>query len=108
MNMLFFGDRKGVLAPNWRDELIISVAGDADLDSSAGAGANPSLTFIAIFGDLTLKVPPGSKIELLGGALLGDRKVEVSPGDGPEIRVNAYCLLGDIKVYDGSTGRAPQ
>jgi hypothetical protein len=100
MNVLLFGDRKGTLPPNWHDETIVSLAGDADLDGSAGTGENPSFTFVGLFGDLKLKVPSGSRIHVVGGTLLGDRKIDVAPGEGPDIRLNAYCLFCDVTVFD--------
>lgn len=99
MNVLLFGDRKATLPSNWSKETIVSLAGDAELDSSAGVAANATLTFIALFGDLTMRVPAGSRVSLGGLALMGDRKVEVAPGDGPDIRVNAYCLFADVKIH---------
>jgi hypothetical protein len=100
MNVLLFGDRKEKLPPNWHDETIVSLAGDADLDGSAGTGANPSVTFVGLFGDLRLKVSSGSRIHVVGGTLFGDRRLEVAPGEGPDIHLNAYCLFCDVTVYD--------
>jgi 2-methylaconitate cis-trans-isomerase PrpF len=76
----------------------MSLAGDADVDGSAGAAANATLTFVALFGDLTLRVPPGSRVSVGGVGLFGDRNVRVIPGDGPEIQVNAYRLFSDVKI----------
>ena len=36
-----------------------------------------------------------------GLSAFGDRKIEVSPGDGPEIRIDGFSLLGDVEVTDG-------
>lgn len=100
MNLLLFGDRKERLPSNWHDETIVSLAGDADLDGSAGTGANPSITFVGLFGDLKLKVPSGSRIHVVGGTLFGDLRLEMSPGEGPDIHLNTYCLFCDVTVYD--------
>jgi hypothetical protein len=32
--------------------------------------------------------------------VFGDRTIEVSPADGPEIRVDGYSLFGDVRVSD--------
>jgi hypothetical protein len=39
--------------------------------------------------------------------VFGDRKIEVTPGDGPEIRIDGYSLSGDVKVSD-SPHREPE
>jgi hypothetical protein len=98
VNVMLFGDRKATLPSNWSKETIVSLAGDAELDGSAGAAANATLTFVALFGDLTMRVPPGSRVSLSGVGLFGDRKIEVAPGDGPQIQVNAYGLFSDVKI----------
>jgi hypothetical protein len=38
-----------------------------------------------------------------GLSVFGDRKIEVSPGDGPEIRVDGYSLFGDVTISDRSS-----
>ena len=45
-------------------------------------------------------VPPGSRVTGGGLSIFGDRKIEVAPGEGPEIRIDGYCLFGDVKVSD--------
>jgi len=35
-----------------------------------------------------------------GFSLLGDRKIEVAAGDGPEIQVKVYGLFSNVKVTD--------
>ena len=35
-----------------------------------------------------------------GLALLGDRRIEVAAGNGPEIHINAYSIVGDVVVTD--------
>ena len=47
-----------------------------------------------------LRVPPGSRVRESGFSLLGDREIEVTPGDGPEIQLKVYGLLIDVKVSE--------
>lgn len=98
MHVLLLGDRKISLPSNWSKETIVSLAGEAELHGSEGSAANATVTFVALFGDLTLRVPPGSRVILGGFGLFDDRIVNVPPGDGPDIRVNAYGLFSDVKV----------
>jgi hypothetical protein len=53
-----------------------------------------------VAGDLVVRVPPGSRVREGGFSLLGDRKIEVAAGDGPEIQVKVYGLFSDVKVTD--------
>jgi hypothetical protein len=44
---------------------------------------------------------PGANVSLGGIAILGGRKVDVSPrADGPQIRIVAHSLLGGLRVTD--------
>ena len=47
-----------------------------------------------------VKVPPGSRVRERGLSLLGDRRIEVSSGDGPEIQLKVWGLFSDVTVTD--------
>jgi hypothetical protein len=100
MYVAILGDRRATLSAGWTKETIVSVLGDTRIDASAGAGTGATVTFIAVAGDAVIRVPPGSRVTGGGFSLIGDRKIEVAPGDGPEIRVNVYTLFGDLVVSD--------
>jgi len=100
MYLTIFGDRRAMLPASWTKETIVSVLGDTQIDASAGAGMGATVTFIALAGEAVIRVPPGSRVSDGGFSHFGDREIEVSPGDGPEIRVNAYSLFGDLVVSD--------
>ena len=100
MYMTILGDRRATLPAGWTKKTIVSVLGDTQIDASAGAGTGATVTFIALAGEAVIRVPPGSRISDGGFSLFGDREIEVSPGDGPEIRVNSYSLFGDLVVSD--------
>ena len=102
MHVTILGDRRITLRAAWTKETIVSLFGDARIDASAGAGPGAKLTFVALAGDMVIRVPPGSRITGGGFSLFGDRSIEVSPGDGPEIRVDSYRLFGDLQVRDRS------
>jgi len=42
----------------------------------------------------------GSRITTNGFSFLGGRKVDVEPGDGPAIRIDAWTFFGGIEVID--------
>ena len=100
MYVSILGDRRVALPAGWTKETIVSVLADAQIDASAGAGTGATVTFIALAGEAVIRVPPGSRVTGGGFSVLGDRKIDVSPGDGPEISVNAYTLFGDLHVTD--------
>jgi hypothetical protein len=102
MFVAILGDRRSRLPANWTKETTIAVAAEADFDASAGAAPGASMTFVGVGGDLVLRVPPGSRVKEGGFSLLGDREIEVAPGDGPEIQVKVYGLFSDVKVTDRS------
>jgi hypothetical protein len=100
MYVTVFGDRRGTLPPGWINEIVVALVGDARIDATGSAGTGARLTFLGLAGDAVVRVPPGSRVTGGGLSVFGDRKVEVSPGDGPEIRVDGYSLFGDVKVSD--------
>jgi hypothetical protein len=100
MYVTILGDRKTTLPAGWTRKTIVSVLSDARIDASAEAAAAAKLTFIALAGEAVIRVPPGSRITGGGFSLLGDREIDVSPGDGPVITVDAYTLFGDLRVSD--------
>lgn len=100
MDVAIFGDRKSRVPADWTSETVVSVLSDVDLDATAGLAEGATLTFVGVIGDLRVRVPPGTRVHVAGFRLLGDRRVDVSPGDGPTLRVNAHSLLGDLVVTD--------
>jgi hypothetical protein len=99
MYVTLFGDRRGTLPAGWINETIIALLGDARIDATRSApGAR--MTFLGLAGDAIVVVPPGSRVTGGGLSVFGDRKIEVTPGDGPEIRIDGYSLFGDVKVSD--------
>ena len=100
MYVTLFGDRRGTLAAGWGNETIIALLGDARIDATGSAAAGARMTFVGLAGDAIVIVPPGSRVTGGGLSVFGDRKIEVTPGDGPEIRIDGYSLFGDVKVSD--------
>jgi hypothetical protein len=86
MFVAILGDRRSRLPADWTKETAIALAAEADFDASGG--------------DLVLRVPSGSRVREGGFSLLGDRQIEVSTGDGPEIQVKVYGLFSDVKITD--------
>jgi hypothetical protein len=100
MILAILGDRQSKLAAHWTKETAVALAAETSFDASGGAGPGATLTFVGLGGDLELRVPPGSRVREAGFSLLGDRQIEVTPGDGPEIKVSVWGLFADVKVTD--------
>jgi hypothetical protein len=105
MYLTLFGDRRGTLPAGWINETIIALLGDARIDATGSGAAGARMTFLGLAGDAIVVVPPGSRVTGGGLSVFGDRKIEVTPGDGPEIRIDGYSLFGDVKVSDQPSTR---
>jgi hypothetical protein len=53
-----------------------------------------------LVGDVRLSVSAGTRVTTSGTTLLGDQRVDVEAGEGPEVEVRAWGLFGDVKVSD--------
>ena len=100
MKLAILGDRTSTLPRDWAKDTVVAVLADLRLDASAGVRDGASLTSVAILGDLHVRVPPGSRVREGGFALVGDRRIEVTAGNGPEIRIHAYSIFGDVVITD--------
>jgi hypothetical protein len=103
MFVAILGDRHSTLPANWTKETTIAIAAEAAFDAAGGAGPGASLTFVGVAGDLVLHVPAGSRVREGGFSLLGDRQLQVTAGDGPDIQARVYGLFSDVKVTDQPT-----
>lgn len=100
MYVTLFGDRRGTLPAGWINETIVALLGDARIDATSSAGPGATIRFLGLAGDAVVHVAPGSRVTGGGLSVFGDRSIEVSPGDGPEIRIDGYSLFGDVKISD--------
>ena len=85
---------------SWTKESGLTIGAEAELDASRGIGPGATLTLFGIAGDLTLRVPPGTRVRDGGVGLFGDRGIDVAPGDGPEVVIKVYGLFTDVHVTD--------
>jgi Cell wall-active antibiotics response 4TMS YvqF len=81
----------------------VAIFGDSELDmrDTVGIGDEIIVRAVAGFGDVRVMVPPGSRVEMSGFALFGNKRNGVvgnGPADGPVVRVKACALFGDVKV----------
>jgi hypothetical protein len=82
------------------------VVGDTEIDARATPGEGAALTIVAIVGGVDMRVPTGAKISVGGFSFRGGRHVEAAPGDGPEIAVHAFTVLGGVQITDKESSPA--
>jgi hypothetical protein len=63
-------------------------------------GEGAILRVFHLVGDVQLRVSPGTRVTTSGTTLLGDQRVDVEAGEGPEVEVRAWGLFGDVKVNE--------
>ena len=61
----------------------------------------------AVLGEVEVQLPPGSRVELSGVSVLGDRSVGVAAGAGPLVHLDAVALLGSVRVTVGDGSVTP-
>lgn len=109
MKLTLLGDSTVARATPPAGETFVTILGDTRVDLTR-APLPPTLRLRAfgLVGDLTLRVPPGTLVELDGVSLFGDRTAEPSRGGGSAadagprttVRVTAYTLVGDVRVIE--------
>jgi hypothetical protein len=90
---------KTELSSGWTDETSVSALSQTRIDATAPPAEGARLTVISVLCKTTVLVPPGSRVELSGGDILGSHAVDVEPRpDGPAVHVQAIPVLGRIKI----------
>lgn len=86
----------------------VAVMGDVVLDLREAEVRTDRVEILAVsvMGDVKIIVPDGVNVDLDGMAIMGDKKVKVNqapPGmNVPVVRVQAYAIMGDVKVVGDS------
>ncbi|HEX5937141.1 MAG TPA: hypothetical protein VFZ75_05555 [Actinomycetota bacterium] len=92
---------ESVLPTGWSDQQIVALFGDVRLDlRSRPPTDGATLRVFHLLGDVKLRVSTGTRIVTGGTTLFGDQRVEVGHGEGPELEVRAWGLVGDVHVTE--------
>jgi hypothetical protein len=92
---------ENALPTGWSDEQIVVVVGDVRVDLRSRPPTDGAiLRVFHLIGDVRLRVSPGTRVVASGSTLLGDQRISVEPGEGPEFEVRAWGLIGDLEVSD--------
>jgi hypothetical protein len=97
-----FGDvTENALPTGWSDEQIVVVVGDVRMDLRTRPPSDGSiLRVFHLIGDVRLRVSPGTRVITSGSSLLGDQRISLEPGEGPEFEVRGWGLIGDLEISD--------
>jgi predicted membrane protein len=94
-----FGSREEKLPADWDAVTARAIFGSVELDASATTpGPERAVRAFCLFGAVKLVVPEGARVHAAGASVLGSREVSVTPGDGPEVRLNATAIMGSVEV----------
>ena len=109
MKIAVFGDSETVArsAPP-TGAAFVALFGDTTVDVSRVPLPDSSRwTAVAVFGDVTVVVPPGTAVEFGALALLGDQKSRPRRPDvrqhQPLVHLTGFALIGDIEVVEAGS-----
>jgi predicted membrane protein len=92
---------ESALSAGWTDAQIVALVGDVRMDlRERPPGERAILRVFHLMGDVRLRVSAGTRVTISGTTLLGDQRVDVEPGEGPEFEVQAWGLFGDVRIND--------
>jgi predicted membrane protein len=98
---LFADVTENALPSGWSDEQIVAVIGDVRMDLRSRAPAPGAiLRVFHLIGDVQLQVSPGTQVVTSGSSVFGRQRVAVEPGEGPELEVRGWGLIGDLEIND--------
>jgi hypothetical protein len=92
---------ENALPTGWSDEQIVVLVGDVRMDlRNRPPSEGAVLRVFHLIGDVRLRVSSGTRVITSGSTLLGDQRVGVEAGEGPEFEVRAWGLIGDVEISD--------
>jgi hypothetical protein len=90
---------ENALPRGWSDEQIIAIIGDVRMDlRNRAAAPGAILRIFHLIGDVHLHVSPGTRVVSSGSTVLGKQRVDIEPGEGPELEVRGWGLVGDLEI----------
>lgn len=96
---LFADVTETALPSGWSDEQVIAVIGDVRMDLRDRAPAPGAiLRIFHLIGDVHLRVSSGTRVVSSGSTVLGNQRVDIEPGEGPELEVRGWGLVGDLEI----------
>ena len=72
----------------------------ADVDATATAAPEASLTIVSGFADTTIRVPAGPRVRHRGLSILGDRHLQMATGAGVRLTLTGYGIFSDVEMIE--------
>jgi hypothetical protein len=92
------GGRDLVLPEGWTSDSSFTFFGGAKIDATARSAEGATIRVFSVIGGIKVRVAKGARAKVVGGSLVGGRRVDVATGDGPEITVTACTLIGGVRI----------
>ncbi|MFP4628182.1 MAG: LiaF transmembrane domain-containing protein [Halobacteriales archaeon] len=94
-----------VRTDRFADTDVVAIFGDSylDLREAAIAEAPATVDAVAVFGDVTVRVPSDWHVDVRVDTVFGDvldRRRVGADGDGPDLVVTGVAIFGDVEVVD--------
>lgn len=93
-----------------RHTVAISILGGMDVDLGEAELAAPEvmITKVSIIGGVSVRVPPGMRVEVSNFSILGGRNVNLgSPlaPNAPILRIRSFSIIGGVNVRESRNKR---
>lgn len=95
------GFQRRIVSPNFRGGEVTAIMGGCELDLRHCAIAGEAvINVFALFGGITIKVPPDWSVVLQGTPILGgfDEKTIAPPDTAKRLLVKGYAIMGGLDV----------
>ena len=108
----WWGAERRSAAQQFRSAGLTAIMGGVDLDlRQAGLAPGARVDAFALMGGISVKVPPGWRVELTGLPLLGgyeNKTVPATDPTAPVLTVHAVAIMGGVVVRHGKGVHVPQ
>jgi hypothetical protein len=93
-----------------RHTVAIGILGGVDVDLSEAelAASEVMITKVSIIGGVSVRVPPGMRVEVSNFSILGGRNVNLGgplPPNAPVLRIRSFSIIGGVNVRDSRKKR---
>lgn len=93
-----------------RHTVAIGVLGGVDVDLSEAELAAPEvvITKVSIIGGVSVRVPPGMRVEVSNFAVLGGRNINLGgplAPNAPVLHIRSFSVIGGVNVREGRKKR---
>lgn len=93
-----------------RHTVAISILGglDADLGEAELAAPEVMITKVSVIGGVSVRVPPGMRVEVSNFSILGGRNVNLGgplAPNAPVLRIRSFSIIGGVNVRESRNKR---